>query len=79
LKRQFKLLPAIAAQRPKDIAGEALRMDTNQRRLGVDVAHDESYGFFPAALAFTQEITLKTQDAELSPTGREIGLRDLPY
>src|SRR5580700_1697572 len=43
VERQLQLRPAIAAQAVEDVAGEALRVDANEGRLGVggNIAHPE--------------------------------------
>src|SRR4051812_35167385 len=52
-------------------------MDAHQRRLGMDVAHDESDSGFLAALAGGIEVSFEAEDAELSPPGGKVGLSDL--
>jgi len=43
LQREFKLLATIASFRPEDVAGQALGMDANERRvLHAGLTHDES-------------------------------------
>src|SRR5262245_23921169 len=74
-ERHLQLLAAIAAQGAEDVAGEALRMDANQRRLSVNVAHDQGYGFFHTAVAIKK--AFKSHNAELSPASGEIGLSHL--
>jgi hypothetical protein len=71
-KRHFELLPAIAAERAKDITGEALRVDAHQRRHGMDVAQYQSHCRFRPPV--TPYVTLKTHDAEMSPSAWKIGL-----
>ena len=41
---KLKLLATVATQRVEDVASQALRMNANNRRSGVDVTHDESDG-----------------------------------
>src|SRR5258708_35230157 len=51
-QRHLKLLTAVPAQRTEYVSGEALRVDTDQRRRGGDIAHHKSDGFsLPAAVA----------------------------
>ena len=44
LHRQFELLTAVAAERAEDIAGEALRMNADDRGRDVDIAEHEGDG-----------------------------------
>jgi two-component system, LytTR family, sensor kinase len=76
---QLQLQPAVAAQRVKDVAGEALRMDAHQWRSRVDVAHHQGDGFLalgygtaaiPPSLGRTR--ALKAENAEMSPARWEI-------
>lgn len=78
LESHFKLLAAVAAQRTENVPGETLRVDADERRLGMDVAHHEGDGFFAAALAFIEELAHESKDAELSPAGGKLGLGNLP-
>ena len=48
-RAQFELLAAVAAQGVEDVSGEALGVDADDGRRGVDVAHDEGDGGFDAA------------------------------
>ena len=45
---EFELLAAVTAQGVEDVAGEALGVDADDGRGGVDVAHDEGHGGFDA-------------------------------
>ncbi len=83
---QFELETAIAAKGTEDIAGEALGVDADQRRCGVNVAHDEGHEAFDlfalesaffATRARPRELTLEAQDPEGSPAGGEIRFCDL--
>jgi hypothetical protein len=71
-KGHFQLLAAVTAHRAENVAGETLRVDTNQRRFGVDVTHDQGDSFLKAPVA-TEE-TFEAHDTEMSPAGGEIGL-----
>src|SRR5512142_1421595 len=51
LERHLQLLAAVASKRAEDIASEALGVDTNQRRLGVNVSHNECDSFLATPLA----------------------------
>jgi len=77
LKRQFELLPAIAAQGVEDVAGQALGMHPDQRRCRLYVAHDEGNGLFDAIAI--GGLAAKTINPELAPAGREIRRSDLLY
>ena len=76
-ERNLELRATIAAQTVKDVAGEALRMDSQQRR-GVgtpNVPHDERDRFFEMGAAVGQaEAALETIDTEGPVFGGEIGL-----
>ena len=43
---ELKLLAAVAAEGMKDVAGEALGVNSDDGRFAVNVAHDESHGAF---------------------------------
>jgi hypothetical protein len=64
-------LPAVAAQGTKNISGKTLRMNPDERRLGVNVSHHQGNGFLRAAVA-TEE-AFKAHDAEMSPARGEVG------
>ena len=80
---QFELLTAIAAKRAEDIAGEALRMNADDRGRGVDIAEHEGDAALytargrriagPAGLGFCDD-AFETMNAEMSPAGREVCL-----
>ena len=38
----------------------------------MNIAHDERYGLFAAALALTEKMSLEAEDAELAPACREV-------
>ena len=82
VERQLELQAAIAAQRVENVAGEALRVDADQRRRGVDVAHDQgdkAFDFLDGAGAIGGRRlvhALKAENAECAPAGREIGFGD---
>jgi hypothetical protein len=61
----------------KDVASQALRMHADQRRPGFYITHDEGNRFFDAPASIVAEMCAKTMDAEVSPTGWEIGRGDL--
>src|SRR5258708_2536685 len=56
-ERHLELLTAIAAQRTKHVSGEALRVDTNQRRLAVDIAHTQRYRRLRLLIAHTPVVS----------------------
>src|ERR1041385_3188217 len=75
-KRHLQLLAAIAAQRAEDVAGKALRVNEDKRRLGGDIPEDKRDSLFLAAVGGGAGIKLafKAQDAEVSPARGKIGL-----
>ena len=88
-ERELQLEAAVAAEGTEDVAGEALRVNADERRRGVDVTHDESNealnrglrgglrrGCIRTAGLRCGEPALKAEDAEVSPARREIGLGD---
>jgi hypothetical protein len=80
---EFELEPAIAAQGVEDVSCEALGVDADQGRGGMDVTDDEGYeafdvfavlgGFFAAGAGLGQ-VTLEAEDSEVSPAGGEVGV-----
>jgi hypothetical protein len=52
-------------------------MHADQRRPGFYITHDEGNRFFDAPASIVAEMCAKTMDAEVSPTGWEIGRGDL--
>jgi hypothetical protein len=71
LKRQFELCAAIATQGRENIAGEALRMHTHDRRgFAFQVASDQSNRFFLRATAF------EAVDREAAVARRQRRMRD---
>lgn len=83
---ELELEAAVAAEGAEDVAGEALGVDADERRGGVDVAHDESDEAFNLrgcgglGRAVGQRLgglALKAEDAEVAPAAGEIGLGDL--
>ena len=85
-ERELELEAAVAAEGAEDVAGEALGVDADQGRGGVDVAHDEGdeafrlRGGFVAGRAAGRRLggqALKAEDAEGSPAGGEVSLGDL--
>jgi hypothetical protein len=72
----------------EDVAGEALGVDPDNRRGTVDVAHDEGDGSFDAARGCGEGVVagvgvvddaLEAEDAEVSPSGRKVGVGYLGY
>jgi hypothetical protein len=88
LHGKFKLLAAIAAQRTEYVTGEALRVDADDGRPGVDVTEHEGNAAFdatrcgritgPAWLGLGDD-TFEAVDAEMSPARGEVGLRYLGH
>ena len=61
----------------KNVASEALRVHSNQRRTRFHVTHDQSDGFFYAAVNSSSRVGTEPVDAESAPPGRKIGRCDL--
>ena len=72
-QREFELLPAVAAQRVKDVSSEALRVHADQRRGRLHIAHHQRDCFFDAAIAVGGGVSAKAVDAELAPARGELG------
>ena len=72
-QRHFQLCAAVAAQRAENVSGQALGMDAEQRRGGVDVAHDQGDGILITGRSRRAEVSAKTVDAEFAPASREVG------
>lgn len=53
-------------------------MNSNQRRLGVNVTHNQGDGGLEAARRAAAELALEAQDMEFAPSGREFGCRYFP-
>jgi hypothetical protein len=80
------LQPAVAAQRAEDIARQALGVNAYHRRPTVDIAHHQrdrtldlpAYCSDSRATGFRiNPRTFEAQNAEMTPTGREIRICDL--
>ena len=85
-EREMKLVVAVAAERVEYIPGEALRVDANDGRRGVDIAHDEGDGGLDADGGGGDGVVaglgifygaFKAMDAEVAPTGGEVCFRNL--
>ena len=72
-QRHFQLFAAVAAQRTEDISSEALRVDAEQRRRGMNVSHDEGYRIFIPPRHGSAEFSAKAVDAKFAPAGGEVG------
>ena len=68
LHGHLELTVAVAAQRPEHLAGEALRMDAQQRRTACQFAKDDCQGRF-SPLAAVRDLALESNGAEYSPLG----------
>ena len=84
-KSELELEAAVAAEGAEDVAGEALGVDANERRRGVNIAHDKGdealdgglrCGGVVVAGARRGEPAFKAEDAEVTPARREVGLGD---
>jgi hypothetical protein len=80
---KFELLAAITTERVENVSGEALGVDANNGRLAVNIAHDEGDGSFDSGCGCGDRIiaglrsfddALESEDAEVSPAGREVGI-----
>src|SRR6185437_3899359 len=87
-QRQFQLLPAVAAERVKDIPRQALRVDAHNGRCGLHVAHHQRNRRLNPPRGRRQRViaglrishhALKPEDAELAPACREVGLGHLAH
>jgi len=85
---QFELQSAIAAQGVEDISGKALRVDADDGRLGVDIAHDEGHCALDSfhgsrrvgvARFGIGDDAFESEDAEMAPACGEIGIGNLSY
>ncbi len=73
-ERDIELSPAIAPQTVKDVSGQALRVDSQQRRRPIiHVAHGQHYGLFDT----TACPSLKAINAEQSVLSWKAGFRGL--
>ena len=52
-------------------------MDSDQRRGRVDIAHDQSDGFFDSASSIRAGLQAKTMNTEVAPACGELGGSDL--
>jgi hypothetical protein len=87
-KGEFKLLTAVASQGVKDIAGEALRVNSDKRRSAMNVAHDESDSTFDATRGSGQVVVaglrvvddaFEAENPEVPPASGEVGVGHLVY
>jgi hypothetical protein len=85
LESKFELEPAVAAEGAEDVAGEALRVNADEGRGGVDIAKDEGNEAFDGGLGWRRVgvaggwrgvPAFESQDAEVRPAGGKIGLGD---
>jgi hypothetical protein len=82
-EREVELVVAVAAQGVEDVAGEALRVDADDWRRGMDVPEDESHGGLDTllrghvvgggGLGVIQD-AFETEDSEMSPARGEVGV-----
>jgi hypothetical protein len=73
-ERHFQLLPAIATQGTEDVSGEALRVNSNQRRTALDIAHDQRNRIFRLG---GRDAEGKAMNEEMPPARGELGRRHL--
>ena len=73
LHRQFQLASAVAAQRAKHFAGQALRMDSNQRNALCHVAQNERKRGFNPPVAI-RDFALERHGPKHPPFGRHSGI-----
>lgn len=74
---QLKLLPAVAAERMENVAGQALRVNSHQRSRGLHIAHHKRYPFFHTGVAIISRVGTEAVNAELSPARRKLRGSDL--
>ena len=82
---ELELLAAVAAERVEDVSGEALGVDADDGRGGVDVTHDKGDGGLDAAegsgdgrvagLGIVDD-TFEAENAEGAPACREVCIRN---
>jgi hypothetical protein len=86
-EREVELVVAVAAQGVEDVSGEALRMDADDGRSGVNVSEDKRDGGLDALLRRgvvkggrprvsgigDRQDAFEAEDAEVCPAGREVG------
>ena len=71
----FELLAAVTAHGSENVSGEALGVNTDERRSRVNVAHHEGDSFFFAGIRTVGgEVAFEAENAELSPAGGKVGL-----
>jgi hypothetical protein len=68
----FELLTAVAPQGMKNVPGQTLRVNSNQRRRGVNVTHHEGDSFLNPAVSVGTRFSPKTVDSELAPARGKI-------
>ena len=78
-ERHLELLPAITAQRTKDIAGQALGVNAHERRTRLHVAHDQRHGLFGLHFCAVGNASREAMNQEMSPARGEIGGGNLFY
>src|ERR1700722_1436069 len=66
--RHFQLVSAVTTKRPQNVAGEALRMNTQQRRTSAQLAQDKGYGSIDPSHALAS-LFLKPDGLKHSPFG----------
>ncbi len=71
------MLTAVAAQGAENVPGEALGVDAQEGRCGVNIAHDQGDGFLPALGLALAESSLEPEDPKNPPARREFGRGNL--
>src|SRR6185295_11213139 len=66
--RYRQLLVAVAAQRPKYLTGEALRMDAQQRSVLGEITHSQGESGFDPSRA-VQDLAFESQRSKQTPPG----------
>ena len=76
-ERHFELLAAIASQRAEDVSRQTLRVNANQRRAGLYVAHDQRDGLF--RFGARRRAQSESVNQKMAPARGEIGGGNLLY
>src|SRR5579884_594296 len=69
---EFELLSAVTAQRMEDVSREALGMNANQRRRGMNVSHHNSNRSFRAASLRIALIAFESKNAKVAELSRKV-------
>src|SRR5258708_328591 len=70
LHGDLELVPTVAAQRTKNLARKALRMDPQQRRAVGKIAHNERQGSFDSSNS-VHSLSFESEGLKQAPTSRQ--------